>query len=777
MVNYDFKVLSDYEFEQLVRDVLSRHLDLDFQTFKRGKDDGIDLRYSSAENCTVIVQCKHYVGTGFNGLYSQIKNKELPKIEQLCPERYILVTSVDLSPSQQKKLHKLLLPYCQSLQDIYGQSRLNDLIRDYPEIETKTFKLWLTSEPVLQRVLKSRIFNQGDMELASIRDRLKYYVQTKGFSEAQKLLSKYRYCVLAGGPGIGKTTLAEMLLVHYIGEGYNPVVLSSSIDDAADVFSSNEKQIFYFDDFLGHALVELELTRNEDQRILRFLHTISKSPNKLLILTTREYVLNQAMLLSERLFQHNWARELLVLDLSTYSKLEQAQILYNHLYFSDIPDTHRQAILADQNYLKIINHPKFNPRIIQWMTTYFEFSETSSWNYVHSFLSNLNNPYKLWQHIYENSLKPSYRTLLLSLLTLPDHVLIEDLEKAYNKFHRTLAKHNGYPADSLDFKQAIKVLEGNFIVIEKQYDGALTVKFHNPSVSDVVYQYFCTDQELLDCFLKSIAFFGQTVRLQRYASRSKDNDSVLNDCMRRSAGLILEILERDLLKPDKEDVYPSLYSLYSMGKERKVQLADRIRFAVDFSKAHNLELHPIGRMLNILAKELIDGYSDKEAVQKLFARLVYHDLTVSSSSRVVAAAKELILDELETVEDFKVAATFCKLCDGLVSAAEVDGLRERFESHLSEAVDDLEESDDVDVLETFISNVQEIASQLGVNVRYELGVLEEKIEELQEAEDDDDENDSTSTFSPRNSSKNVNEDNDQSSEIDDLFASIDDDGG
>jgi hypothetical protein len=66
MPNYNFSVLNDKEFEELTRDLLNKKFNTDFQSFKAGRDGGIDLRYSSnLKNNFQIVQVKHYTKATF----------------------------------------------------------------------------------------------------------------------------------------------------------------------------------------------------------------------------------------------------------------------------------------------------------------------------------------------------------------------------------------------------------------------------------------------------------------------------------------------------------------------------------------------------------------------------------------------------------------------------------------------------------------------------------------------------------------------------------------
>lgn len=46
-MKYNFSTLNDKDLEELARDLLSKKFQLHFQSFKSGRDKGIDLRYST----------------------------------------------------------------------------------------------------------------------------------------------------------------------------------------------------------------------------------------------------------------------------------------------------------------------------------------------------------------------------------------------------------------------------------------------------------------------------------------------------------------------------------------------------------------------------------------------------------------------------------------------------------------------------------------------------------------------------------------------------------
>jgi hypothetical protein len=150
---YDFTTLSPEDFEHLVADLLAHDWGVTVETFKSGKDRGIDLRHTSVLEGprTTIVQCKRYAPHKFTDLVRAVK-MEKRKIDALRPDRYVLVTSVPLSPGNKDDLMSELQPWCRSTGDIYGASEVNRLLRKFPDVERGHFKLWISSTAVLERV-------------------------------------------------------------------------------------------------------------------------------------------------------------------------------------------------------------------------------------------------------------------------------------------------------------------------------------------------------------------------------------------------------------------------------------------------------------------------------------------------------------------------------------------------------------------------------------------------------------------------------------------------
>src|SRR5674476_222624 len=95
-----FDNFSPYDFEIFIADLLGADLGVRFETFARGPDCGIDLRYVpvGAAGHPHIVQCKHYARSSFPSLLAAAK-REAKHLKKLTPPPsvYQFVTSKAVS--------------------------------------------------------------------------------------------------------------------------------------------------------------------------------------------------------------------------------------------------------------------------------------------------------------------------------------------------------------------------------------------------------------------------------------------------------------------------------------------------------------------------------------------------------------------------------------------------------------------------------------------------------------------------------------------------------
>jgi len=510
MPNYSFETLSYNEFETLVRDLLQEELGIMLESFKSGRDKGIDLRYAPSEDNSLIVQCKHYVGSGTTKLIADLKNHESPKVKKLSPQRYIIATSVGLTPLNKDEITGIF-PSCTSTSDIYGRDDLNNLLARHPKVESSHYKLWLSSTHVLEALVKSATINRTRLDLERIHGKLKYYVQNVSFIKAKEILDQQHYCIISGIPGIGKTTLAEALFIDHVSQGFEPVRIYRSIDEGFEMFKQGMRQVFYFDDFLGTTTFdENSLERNEDKQLLNFLKSVhNSSGEKKLILTSRDYILKQAKLSFESIRTTDLKPYLCIINLHNYTRFNKAEILYNHLYFSELSKKHIADLLKDRQYLAVIDHPNYSPRVIEWMTQMKNRWPQREHDFAIAFLEALDNPMDLWRHAFERNLSLSAQYVLWALISLPDRVRIDDLERVFLPFQRYMAEHFMHSIDATDFYDALEEIEGTFIEIDFLAARVPVTQFHNPSIRDFLENYLSEHEVVIHLLVRSAQFFSQ----------------------------------------------------------------------------------------------------------------------------------------------------------------------------------------------------------------------------------------------------------------------------
>src|SRR5216683_6236329 len=188
MARYDFDALTPYDFELVVRDLFQERLGRQLETFTPGRDSGIDVRYLGRRGSKIVIQCKKWRGEAWAKLQAAMKI-EKPKMDKLKPSRYILATTVEMTPDRKKELHAILKPWMKSPNDVYGRDDVNNLLRDYPQVEGRHFKLWLASTEVLQRVLHSDIYQRSERFREAIQFDMRVYVQTDAFPRAKRMLN------------------------------------------------------------------------------------------------------------------------------------------------------------------------------------------------------------------------------------------------------------------------------------------------------------------------------------------------------------------------------------------------------------------------------------------------------------------------------------------------------------------------------------------------------------------------------------------------------------
>jgi hypothetical protein len=484
---YDFRTLSPLDFEELVRDLLQAEFGLLFESFGPGRDLGIDFRFARGRG-SAIVQVKHYPESGSSALL-HVARKENEKVAKLKPKRYLLATSASLNPVLKEKLQAAMPTAPLAVADILGRDDLNNLLKRHPHIEKSHFKLWLASTAVLERILHSGVYNRTQAEMEIIKKMVPKFVHNESVPQAEAILKKYGALIITGEPGVGKSTLARMLVWLHAEQNWRISVIDD-IKEAFEIANEGEKRLIFFDDFLGQVRLSTDLIRGVDQRFHPFFQRVHAHKDIRFILTTRDYILHQAQEQSSRLSSPAVNASQFTLNVGDYTRASRTQMLFNHMYFSDISMQERDALLEGDFFLKIIDHRNFNPRLIELLTA-AEYVSVTGMPIRAAVEAVLENPHELWEKPYRNHISEQARALMLALFFNGPSPTIPALEQAFGRMTRAMGLLFARAEIPVRFRTALKEIEGSVLAIQER-----RVMFSNPGIRDFLQRVIDEDRFL-----------------------------------------------------------------------------------------------------------------------------------------------------------------------------------------------------------------------------------------------------------------------------------------
>jgi energy-coupling factor transporter ATP-binding protein EcfA2 len=499
LADYDFRTLSPNDFEILIRDLLAAEYHWRLEAFGRGRDGGIDLRAKAPEG-KVVVQCKHYLGSSFKDLRASAR-REVPKMNKEKPDRYLFVTSQNLSRTQKDTLAEDLDPWLSDTADLLSQADINDLITRHPRVEQQHFKLWLASTTILERIVQSGIWERSEALLEDIRDRVKLYVPTGSFNSAHELLDEKHVVVLTGSPGVGKSMLAEMLALRYWHEGWQIVSVGTDVDNAWSAYKSGRKQVFLYDDFLGQT--DISERRAKDSWIIRLMDRVARNPDKRLVMTTRSQILQQTRLISEPIAQADFRVLECVINIADYGPVQRARMLYNHIYFSTLSREVVREYVENSSYWSVVNHKNFSPRILELV---IKRAHPSADEFARALDHTLDHPLDLWRIVFNNGLSDLAQWITLTLASFP-------VRGASSSDLKALVQKGAKPTE---YTSALRVLEGTFVRVEKS-NGVTVIAYANPSVRDFTLAFLDEEPDYLMAIIGDARHLTQVSTLLGYA--------------------------------------------------------------------------------------------------------------------------------------------------------------------------------------------------------------------------------------------------------------------
>ena len=484
-MEYDFSALSDVDFEKLVATLIKKQPRI-AELYAEGRDNGVDAVVRDIPK-DAFIQAKHYAKSRYSNLKKVIKDDEVPKIKTLKTSCYVLATSFDLSRSQAEELRDLIKGIVKNVV-ILGRTSISNLLDNDPETLKSAVKLWALNLEVIKKVLQPANMN-AVLDLKSRwQNQNNVFVETTDVNKVLQSLENNHVAIIAGNPGVGKTTLAEYICLLYLKDGYDVHIFEGEFSrQDYDMSDSDKKIIFYFDDFLGSCYYNC-MSGKQDSEIVGFLRRISHEKNKRFILTSRSNIIQKATIYSDLYHEYGLDKKAYIVNVGSYSWYTKASILFNHIRNAGIEHAEIEAILQNKMYWRIIRHRNFNPRLISFITQIDNYRNSEKSSYSEFIMDSLENPKAIWDKCFTKQLNNSQR-LLVQLVVANQGSIRENVLKSTYQRALDLMKITAPEQEKNDFDYVLGVCLKSLLKKEIEKTTRETKSFirvFNPSVSDYV---------------------------------------------------------------------------------------------------------------------------------------------------------------------------------------------------------------------------------------------------------------------------------------------------
>ena len=306
--------------------------------------------------------------------------------------------------------------------------------------------------------------------------------------------------------------------------------------------------------------------------------------------------------------------------------LEKSKIFYNHLIYKRIPREYYESIKKNKNYLKIVQHSNYTPRIIEHVTYRTNYLKVAPNDYFEFIFQNLYYPHNIWKNEFERRLKEVDRAFISTLYSLTDTtvkygVLKECFNKRLSKMKNVDYTINNYETILSRLNQSIINLVDN--------KGTMHIGVINPSVNDYIKTVFSDNMLELNEVRSSIKHFSQFERC--YAK--EDLSSIFFQLIASE-----EIFNIDFFSQDEKNYFiVSNICQYDIKQQHyKQTIADYLNNAYGYYYSSSSGWLPHIKILEILLRDnlylyysLFSFISNEDCVNNIFMDLDLDELVAT----------------------------------------------------------------------------------------------------------------------------------------------------
>lgn len=305
------------------------------------------------------------------------------------------------------------------------------------------------------------------------------FINTKVYENAKNKLENENIVIMNGNAGTGKTITSYKILFDYLEMGYISI---NNISEISNHTNHNLKYILFIDDFISpNDIINLDY-----DKINQAISNLDLASNNIkIVLNTRTHIINSYAETNSR-FPINKIRKYFV-STEELTPVEKVEIIKVHLIDSYDSESLKDLFTEEasvEKIRKIIEHDKFNPRIIE---TFYRESREVNPKLVDHLIYALNNPNKIYFEQY-SKLTDSEKTVLKFLSVKGSKVSYENIVQ------------NNLKINSIELKSSLNSLDDSFILKSSLVNGDLSYDFYNPSIRDFVNETIKNDMEV-SCYL------------------------------------------------------------------------------------------------------------------------------------------------------------------------------------------------------------------------------------------------------------------------------------
>ena len=351
---------------------------------------------------------------------------------------------------------------------IFGNDDVCDLLDENINIR-RSFPQLLSIrdlDELIERALSKEALERSKSAIGWAKDVSQIFVPTKSYYKTWESLKNHHFAVLHGPPEMGKTTIAWMIALVKLAEGWEALTCDSP-KDFFQLYKQGNHQLFIADDAFGRTEYDPKRGKEWEQQLERMIHNLDGK--HWLIWTSRKHILeraNKTMDLQGNVEDFPKPSDVLI-DSSNLTIQEKALILYRHSKAMQLDVQSKDFI---KKYAKlIVNDHDFTPErirrfvkeVLNDLVTKYNNKELRHIQVGNEIKKAINTPTKRMTKTFK-ALEEYHVYLLMSLLEAGDHTTREQLMQLYNN-HTIQTNHTA------EFDAALEELQECFVKVKKGY--------------------------------------------------------------------------------------------------------------------------------------------------------------------------------------------------------------------------------------------------------------------------------------------------------------------